>query len=72
MNRVITVSDVQDYLSQFDGNAEITLMEDDKPVRLKSDEDASEDGFVCLETMMDQFHDMGGEQVDYQPFGGDA
>jgi hypothetical protein len=65
MKRVITVSDVQDYLNQFDGNAEITLMEEDKPIRTTSDEAAADGegnyiGFVCLETMMDQFHDMGG------------
>jgi hypothetical protein len=63
MKRFVTVSDVQDYLSQFDGAAEITLMEEDRPVRTINDEDDKDNegnsiGFVCLETMMDQFLDM--------------
>lgn len=60
MKRFVTVSDVIDYLGQFDGAAEVTLMEEDKPVRTINDEDGKDAhgdsiGFVCLETMIDQF-----------------
>ena len=55
MKRFVTVGDVQDYLNQFDSAAEVTLMEEDKPVS------SSEDGFVCLETMLDQFLGMDGD-----------
>lgn len=58
MKRVITIDDVQDYLNQFDGNAEVILMDDDHRVR---PDDADGPGFISLETMMAQFHDTGDE-----------
>ena len=69
MKQFVTVSDVIDYLGQFDGAAEVTLMEEDKPVSSIA-EGGEDGGFVCLETMMDQFLGMGGDdEVDYQSFG---
>lgn len=62
MKRFVTVGDVIDYLGQFDSAAEVTLMENDDPVSTVNTEDGEDNpGFVCLETMLDQFLGMAGE-----------